>query len=87
MAARCCMPPDSSYGYLSSQPVSPTIAMSSRARSALSRIGKPNISAGSSTFWSSRRHLSSKGCWNTMPMSRAGSNGWLGEPICASPLS
>jgi hypothetical protein len=34
-----------------------------------------------------RRHFSSSGCWNTMPMSRAGSNGCARVPIDTRPES
>ena len=50
-------------------------------------IGRPRISAGSSTLSITRRHFSSSGCWNTMPMSRDGSNGCAGEPMRTSPAS
>jgi len=50
-------------------------------------MGRPRISAGSSTLSITRRHLSSSGCWNTMPMSREGSNGCVFEPIVSSPVS
>ena len=33
------------------------------------------------------RHFSSSGCWNTMPMSLAGSNGTASEPIFTVPAS
>ena len=45
-----------------------------------SSIGRPRISAGSMTLSRIVRHFSSSGCWNTMPMSRAGSNGSFAEP-------
>ena len=80
MAARCCMPPESSYGNLSSWPARPTMAMSSRARARAGPMGRPSSSAGSSTLSRMRRHFSSSGAWNTMPMSRAGSKGWVSEP-------
>ena len=44
-------------------------------RSRLAFTGRPRISAGSRTLSMIVRHFSSSGCWNTMPMSRAGSNG------------
>ena len=63
------------------------MASSSRARSRLSRAGRPRISAGSRTFCSTRRHFSSSACWNTMPMSRDGSKGCAAEPMATSPAS
>ena len=33
------------------------------------------------------RHFSSSGCWNTMPTSRAGSNGTFAEPMVTVPPS
>jgi len=34
-----------------------------------------------------RRHFSNSGCWNTMPMSRAGSNLFSELPILMRPAS
>src|SRR6185312_1831442 len=85
--ARCCMPPESSYGRLSSAPARPTSASSARARSRLSFAGRPRISAGRTTLSRIVRHFSSSGAWNTMPMSRLGSDGTAAEPIFTVPAS
>src|SRR5260370_106603 len=49
--------------------------------------GEPTISAGSSTLSKMVRHFNNNACWNTMPMSRAGSKGVRALPIWMVPPS
>ena len=72
MATRCCMPPDNSYGYLFSKPMSP--AMRSRSRTAPSRspIWWPPTRSGTVTFCQTVSQGSSVACWNTTPTSADG---------------
>ena len=84
MATRCCMPPDNSFGYFISKPVSPTISISPWARSRPALRSRPRTCTGSSTFPSTVRHGSNVGLWKTMPTSRLGPS--IGESLSqASP--
>src|SRR6266536_2396104 len=74
MATRCLMPPDSSCGYLSSNPARPTSPRSSLARFAEALLSSPRTSTGSMTLSKTVRHGRRTGSWNTMPMSRLGSS-------------
>src|SRR5215813_3773635 len=74
MATRCRIPPESSWGYLSSNPVRPTRASRSMARSPERARSRPSTSTGSITLSKTVRHGRSTGSWNTMPMSRLGSS-------------
>ncbi len=81
MAARCCIPPESSRGYFCSKPANPTMCKRSRARSRAAFVGKPTISAGSITLSMMLRQFSRSACWNTMPTSRPGLKGVTALPI------
>src|SRR5215472_151555 len=72
MATRWRMPPDSSCGYLSSNPSRPTKASSSVARAVERRPSSRRTWAGRSTFRSTVRQGRRTGSWKTMPMSRLG---------------
>src|SRR6266568_1615600 len=74
MATRCLMPPDSSCGYLSSNPARPTSPRSSLVRFAEALPSSPRTSTGSMTLSKTVRHGRRTGSWNTMPMSRLGSS-------------
>jgi len=71
-ATRCRMPPDSSCGYLSSNPVRPTSARSSSARRRYVARSSRSTTTGSITFSSTVRHGSNTGSWNTIPTLRLG---------------
>src|SRR6266545_3688094 len=72
MATRCRMPPDSSWGYVASNPSRPTSASRSLARPAELLRSSPSTSTGSITLSKTVRHGRRTGSWNTMPMSRLG---------------
>jgi len=72
MATRCCMPPDSCQGSLSSKPARPAICNSWCARGRCGRRSSPRSCIGSSRFFSTVRQASSTGVWKTMPTSSSG---------------
>lgn len=72
LAARCCMPPDSSPGLRVSKPSSPTMRRSPWARSRAAFMSSRRISVGSSTLSRTVRQGNSTGCRKTMPMSLLG---------------
>ena len=74
MAARCCMPPESSRGYLPSNPFSPTMLSRRRACPLLSACSRCIILSGNSTLSRIVAQGSSTGIWKTMPVSWRGSS-------------
>ena len=72
MATRCCMPPESSHGYLPSKPLRPTRVR--RSTPTCSCLARPRrcTSTGSSTLSSTVRHGKRTGDWKTTPMSLRG---------------
>src|SRR2546422_259112 len=69
---RCRIPPDSSCGYLFSNPLSPTASMRRRAWARAAAPGSRRASAWSRTLPRALRQSSSTGLWNTMPTSVMG---------------
>ena len=69
IAARWRIPPDSSNGYLSSNPSRPTACKSSRAFARWLARSSPRASTWSSTFRMTVRQSRRTGFWNTMPTS------------------
>ncbi len=66
---RCCMPPESSWGRLSSKPARPVRRISSSMRAGGGAGSRPRISSWSAMLRTTLRQGSSAGCWNTMPTS------------------
>src|SRR4029077_11219596 len=77
IATRCCMPPDSSRGYLVSKPARPVSSSRSPAGLRYCRGSRPSISTEKSTLSSTVRQGSRTGCWKTKPTSGNGPRtGW-----------
>ena len=72
MDTRCCMPPESSFGYLVSNPSRPVTLISSIARFEYSSSSNPGISTGSMTLSNTFRHFGRTGAWKTIPTSGQG---------------
>src|SRR5690348_15226639 len=84
METRCCIPPDNSDGFLSSDPSSPTFFTQVRARSRRSERATPRSLNPKAMFCSTVRCGSSEYFWSTRP--RSGPGVWTGLPkINASP--
>ena len=66
IAARCCMPPDNSCGYASSNPARPASSISSSARTRWAAAFFPPTSATNRMLANVVRQGSSTGVWNTM---------------------
>ncbi len=63
---RCCIPPDSWWGYLSSQPASPTISNASRALALVVAL-RPPLPPDPSRCYPGRCNEGNRAkCWNTM---------------------
>ncbi len=63
---RCCMPPESSWAYLSAHLLKPTRASFSSTILSRSALGMPRSSRPRPTFSRTVRHGSSANCWNTI---------------------
>src|SRR5438105_4771960 len=68
--ARCCMPPESWYGYFVSKPLRPTSSMSGAARRRASLFDTPAQTRPYATLSSTEYQGKSAASWNTMASSR-----------------
>src|SRR5919109_216069 len=71
IATRCCIPPESWYGWCLRKSPSSTSSSISRARSERSFGDRPISSSGSLTLSSTVRQSNSTGAWKTIPYSRS----------------
>jgi hypothetical protein len=88
IATRCCIPPDSSYGWWLTKSVSPTSSASSATRASISRRGRRRTWSGRAMFAATVRQSNRTGDWNTIPnwRRRRASRGssplaWIRPPV------